>query len=124
LRELGEGADGRTVLMGDFNSIAPGDEPLVARMPFWLRMLLRFDGGIRTDVLRRLETAGWVDAYRRLHPDKPGFTLPPGAPSVRLDYLLAPETLIPKVTSCDPADGIALVERASDHLPLVSTVDV
>ncbi len=90
-------------------------------MPFWLRILLRFDGGIRTDVLRRLIDAGWVDAYRHLHPDKAGFTLPPGRPSVRLDYVLVPAGLLPRIDRCEPADG-PLVERASDHLPLLIDV--
>ena len=120
---LGGGADRRTLLLGDFNAIAPGDEPLVRRMPFWLRILLRFDGGIRTEVLARLEQAGWVDTYRRLHPDTPGFTLPPGSPSVRLDYLLTPEPVLPRIVSCEPAESIPFLEVASDHLPLVSVVD-
>ena len=88
-------------------------------MPFWLRLLLRFDGGIRTDVLRRLLDAGWVDAYRHLHPRDAGFTLPPGAPSIRLDYLLVPEALVGRVARCEPASTLPLVDRASDHLPLV-----
>jgi exodeoxyribonuclease III len=113
------GADQRTMLMGDLNAVAPGDEPRVASMPFWLRMLLRFDGGIRTDVLRRLIEAGWIDAYRTLHPKDAGFTLPPGAPAVRLDYLLVPPPLVERVVSCEPADDAPLVARASDHLPLV-----
>jgi exodeoxyribonuclease III len=114
-------ADGRTALIGDLNAVAPGDEPLVASMPFWLRILLRFDGGIRTDVLRRLIDAGWIDAFRHLHPGKAGFTLPPGRPSVRLDYVLVPADLLPRIDRCEPADG-PLVERASDHLPLLMDV--
>ena len=77
LLEVMGGATGpSTSLLGDLNSVAPGDEPRVAAMPFWLRLLLRFDGGVRTDVLRRLLDAGWVDAYRHLHPTDAGFTLP------------------------------------------------
>lgn len=121
LKALGGGADGRTILIGDLNAVAPGDEPRVVSMPFWLRVLLRFDGGIRTDVLRRLTEAGWIDAYRHLNPGKAGFTLPPGRPSVRLDYVLVPADLLPRIARCEPADG-PLVERASDHLPLL--VDV
>jgi len=120
LLEVMGGATGpSTSLLGDLNSVAPGDEPRVAAMPFWLRLLLRFDGGIRTDVLRRLLDAGWVDAYRHLHPRDAGFTLPPGAPSIRLDYLLVPEALVGRVARCEPASTLPLVDRASDHLPLV-----
>jgi exonuclease III len=53
--------------------------------------MLRFDGGIRTELLDRLARGGWLDTYRRLHPREPGFTLPSAMPRVRLDYLLAPE---------------------------------
>ena len=67
-------------------------------MPLWLRILLRVDGGIRTDVQDRLAAAGWVDAFRHLHPDDPGFTLPAVAPRIRLDYLLVPGALLPRVT--------------------------
>ena len=124
LLEVMGGATGpSTSLLGDFNSVAPGDEPRVAAMPFWLRLLLRFDGGIRTDVLRRLLDAGWVDAYRHLHPTDAGFTLPPGAPSIRLDYLLVPELMLSRVARCEPASTLPLVDRASDHLPLVVELD-
>ena len=123
LEVIGGVAGNSTALMGDLNAVAPGDEPRVAAMPFWLRLLLRFDGGIRTDVLHRLAAAGWTDAYRQLHPDDAGFTLPPGAPAVRLDYLLVPPALLPRVSRCEPAANAPLVERASDHLPLVLELD-
>lgn len=123
LAALGGSADDRTLLVGDLNAIGRGDEPRVAAMPFWLRMLLRFDGGIRTDVLDRLAAAGFVDAYRRLHPADAGFTMPAGAPSVRLDYVLAAASLVERVVSCEPVPDAPLAERASDHLPLLAVVD-
>lgn len=120
---LGGRADDQSLIVGDLNAVARGDEPLVAGMPLWLRAWLRFDGGIRTDVLDRLARSGWRDAYRVLHPEEPGFTLPSSAPRVRLDYLLAPERVIPRVRVCEPLVGGTLVARASDHLPLLAVVE-
>jgi exodeoxyribonuclease-3 len=117
---IGGGADDRTILAGDLNAVAPGDAPLVRAMPLWLRLLLRFDGGIRTDVHDRLADAGWVDAFRHLHPDEPGFTLPASVPQVRLDYVLVPRAILPGVLACAPALDAPMVARASDHLPLVA----
>lgn len=122
LEWAGGRADDNTILMGDLNSVAPGDVPRVAAMPFWLRLLLRFDGGIRTDVQDRLADAGWVDAFRHLHPDDPGFTLPAVEPQVRLDYALVPRPLLDRVEACAPARDAPLAARASDHLPLVTVL--
>jgi endonuclease/exonuclease/phosphatase family metal-dependent hydrolase len=119
---VGGAADGRTLIVGDLNSVARGDVPVVGGMPLWLRILLRVDGGIRTDVQDRLAAAGWVDAFRHLHPDEPGFTLPAVAPRIRLDYLLVPGALLPRVTACAPAVDAPLAARASDHLPLVAEI--
>jgi exodeoxyribonuclease-3 len=122
LEWTGGRADDNTLLVGDLNSVARGDVPMVAAMPLWLRLLLRFDGGIRTDVQDRLAAAGWVDAFRHLHPAEPGFTLPAVAPQVRLDYVLAPASLLPLVRACAPAADVPNAARASDHLPLLTVV--
>ena len=108
------------MIAGDLNAIAPGDVPAVGRLPMWIRVLLRVDGGISTVVMERLLAAGFVDAYRCLNPSSPGATIPSGAPSVRLDYFLVGPALMPCVVTC----GIAradptLLAAASDHLPLV-----
>jgi endonuclease/exonuclease/phosphatase family metal-dependent hydrolase len=123
LAATGDGADERTLLIGDLNSVGPGDEPVVARMPTWLRVLLRFDGGIRTHVLDRLSESGWTDAFRWLHPTAPGFTLPARDPQVRLDYLLAPTAVLPRIRTCEPVSDGPFVRQASDHLPLLSVID-
>lgn len=114
-----------SVAVGDFNSIAPGDRVVVARWPLWIRVLLRVDGGIRTDAIALLERNGLVDAFRRFHPSDPGYTLPPRDPSVRLDYLLATRDALPLVRSVGPVlpSDEPLVIRASDHLPLLSVID-
>lgn len=108
-----------TLLIGDLNSVARGDVPVVATMPLWLRILLRVDGGITTAVQDRLAEAGWVDAFRHLNPGLPGFTLPAARPRVRLDYALVPRPVLGAVAACGPATAEPLAAGASDHLPLV-----
>ncbi len=93
-------------------------------MPLWLRLLLRFDGGIRTDVQDRLAAAGWVDA------------LPPPPPRRARVHAAGgraagPARLRPRpgarcstrLTACAPAVDAPLAARASDHLPLVAEFD-
>jgi exonuclease III len=126
LRILGPGHASDAVLVGDFNAIAPGDAPRIRQLPLWLRMLLRVDGGIRTDAMTRLFSAGWVDAYRHLQPAGDGFTLPPMEPSVRLDYVLVPTSLTARLRACRPVASTevhGLVAHASDHLPLLAELD-
>ncbi len=114
-----------TVIAGDLNAIAPGDRPILADLPRWIRVLLRFDGGITTAAMHRLLAAGYVDTFRHLHPDDHGTTMPALAPSVRLDYLLLTPQLLPAVAWCrvgeaDPDDLVA----ASDHLPVVAELQL
>jgi exodeoxyribonuclease III len=108
------------LVAGDLNAVAPGDLPAVSRLPTWIRILLRVDGGIATVVMEQLLATGLVDAFRALNPTLPGSTIPSGSASVRLDYFLVGPALVPHVAACsvgvaDPA----LLAAASDHLPLV-----
>jgi exodeoxyribonuclease III len=130
----------RSILVGDFNAISTSDGPSVARMPMWIRILLRFDGGIRTEVMTRLLGGGFVDGFRSLHPGEPGFTMPAIDPSVRLDYALIGPDLVDALRACAPLSGESpddLVAPdapggvptsglllASDHLPLLTVFEV
>lgn len=116
---------GRTLIAGDLNAIAPGDVTAVARLPAWIRLLLRVDGGIGTTVMARALGAGFTDAYRRRHPDVVGPTMPAAAPSVRLDYLLLGEDLVPAMVDCGHGTAEpSLLWAASDHLPVVLDLDL
>ncbi|MGH2466034.1 MAG: endonuclease/exonuclease/phosphatase family protein [Candidatus Limnocylindrales bacterium] len=118
------GGSEETMLVGDFNAISPGDGPLLRRLPMWIRILLRFDGGIRTEVMASLASAGFTDGYRLLHPDEPGFTMPAVEPSVRLDYFLLGSAVHPLLLSCEQqAEGLQSA-LASDHLALVAEFDL
>jgi hypothetical protein len=116
---------GRTLILGDLNAVAPGDAPVVARLPRWIRMLLRVDGGIRTEVTTRMLASGFSDAYRDLHPDQSGATVPSFAPAVRLDYALLGGRVAAALVGCDIGAGDPeLLAAASDHLPLVLDLEV
>ena len=112
---------GRTMIVGDLNAIARGELPDMAVLPRRIRMLLRVDGGMGTVVIDRVLAEGFSDAYRALHPDGDGSTMPAVAPTVRLDYVMVGPDLVPLVATCGiPAIDPALLRRASDHLPIVA----
>ncbi|MFN8629763.1 MAG: endonuclease/exonuclease/phosphatase family protein [Chloroflexota bacterium] len=107
------------VIAGDFNAVAPGEVPAVAQLPRWIRLLLRIDGGISTRVMERLVAAGFTDAFRRLHADVPGATIPAMAPVLRLDYFLLGPDVAPRLRRCEVPTLDPVLLAASDHLPLV-----
>lgn len=125
LRVIDGGSDAPVVIAGDLNAIAPGDKPVIADLPGWIRILLRLDGGIGTAVLERLLSAGYVDAFRDRNPDAPGTTMPAADPTVRLDYVLLDPRLAPALAWCRvwSAGGADLV-TASDHLPVVAELEL
>ena len=114
----------RTVIVGDFNAISPTDKLSAATLPTWIRILLRVDGGISTNVVRRVLADGFVDAFRFLNPTERGATLPAIAPTVRLDYVMLGRALLPSVRSCQVAGLPPGSLLASDHLPLLTELDV
>jgi endonuclease/exonuclease/phosphatase family metal-dependent hydrolase len=114
------GGPDRTMLVGDFNAISPGDGPLLKLLPMWIRILLRFDGGIRTEVMASVAAAGFTDGYRLMHADDPGFTMPAIEPSVRLDYFMLGSGVLPLLVSCEQQSKGAVSARASDHLAVVA----
>lgn len=110
----------RTMIVGDLNAIAPGELPVLSRLPMWIRFVLRVDGGIGTAAVERVLAAGYTDAFRRLNPSKPGSTMPALAPTVRLDYLMLGPGLVPGIERCRIPDlEPSLLTAASDHLPVV-----
>jgi exodeoxyribonuclease III len=120
LRSVAKHQDGLHVLAGDFNTLAPGERLEVGRLPARLRPLVWLSGGrIKWRTIHLVIKAGYVDAFRALHPDDPGFTLPAADPHVRLDYVFVPEHCRDRVNAVDvvrSADSVV----ASDHLPVVA----
>jgi endonuclease/exonuclease/phosphatase family metal-dependent hydrolase len=104
VEEIGERKSERTTLvMGDFNCL-PGSPPLQALT----------SGAGPQELLR--------DAWREVHADTDGPTMPSQAPVVRLDYILvAPEVVVRRIERIgqEPdVDGF----YASDHLGVVATL--
>jgi exodeoxyribonuclease-3 len=109
---------GPHVLVGDFNTLAPGELLDVRRLPARLRTLVWLSGGrIRWRTIQTILDAGYADAFRRLHPDLVGSTFPAWDPHIRLDYVFLPDPVAGRVTRCEVITG-ADTRAASDHLPL------
>lgn len=121
LQVIGKRQPGPHLILGDFNAIAPGDRVLQRRNPPQMRrvMALQFHLIFRL-ALARLLKAGYVDCFRRLHPDEDGFTWMPGNRTARYDYIMADGSLAPALRNCWVVDDIEAVNTASDHLPLLA----
>lgn len=114
--------DSRHILLGDFNTIAPDERLDVEKLPGRLRFLVWLSGGkIRWQTIAIMLGAGYVDAFRLLHPSDSGLTFPTWDPHVRLDYVFVPRSFADHLTHCEvvTADG---VRAASDHFPIVATM--
>jgi len=108
------------VLAGDFNTVAPGDEFELNRLPLRLRPLVWASGGrVRWRTIQTVIDAGYVDAFRAHHPNEPGLTLPTHAPHIRLDYVFVPQRQSDRLVACDVVSSDDAV-GASDHFPVVA----
>jgi endonuclease/exonuclease/phosphatase family metal-dependent hydrolase len=115
---------GPHALIGDFNTVAPGEVLDVARLPRRLRALVWLSGGrIRWRTIQTILDNGYLDAYRHLQPDLVGNTFPTWDPHVRLDYLFVPGDYAANVRSCTVVTT-APARAASDHFPLHAELDV
>ncbi|HZY44749.1 MAG TPA: endonuclease/exonuclease/phosphatase family protein [Anaerolineae bacterium] len=113
------------IILGDLNSIAPGDRPLQRNNPPRMRrvMLLQLRLIFRL-ALPRLLRAGYLDCFRSLHPRDDGFTWMTGNRTTRFDYILANPIMARALRTCRVFDGHPALERASDHYPLVAEFDL
>ena len=119
LRAVGTHQNGPHILIGDFNTVAPGDIFDVSRLPRRLRALVWLSGGhIRWRTIATVLAAGYVDSFRQLHPEDLGYTLPTPDPHVRLDYAFVPGAFVQHVRSCEIVKTPD-VPSASDHFPLL-----
>ena len=121
LRRIGGRRRGPCLVVGDFNTVAR-DDPVEADPAPSLRRRLRWLQSRRAFRIAagRMQTAGFSDCCRRLHPRQPGYTFPTPNPGVRLDYIFASAPLAARLQSCDVVTEPAAVQQASDHYPVVA----
>ena len=107
------------VIAGDFNTLAPGEELDLRKLPPRLRAIVWLTGRqIRWETIQIMLDASYVDGYRSLHGSDPGYTLPAWDPHVRLDYVFTPLSWSRRLTACAVVSGHPALALASDHLPL------
>jgi endonuclease/exonuclease/phosphatase family metal-dependent hydrolase len=112
---------GPHLILGDLNSVAPGDRVLHDRNPAPVRRIMALQGfAVFHWAIAVLLRAGYVDCYRAAGPRDDGFTWLTGNRTVRFDYIFADAPLAARLRACRVLDGAPEVERASDHYPLVA----
>jgi endonuclease/exonuclease/phosphatase family metal-dependent hydrolase len=112
------------VLVGDFNTLAPGEVLDVRRMPAWIRGLVWLSGrDIQRDTIQHIKDSGYVDGYRLLHPEDKGYTFPVWDPHLRLDYVFVPDGFAGRLLQCEVINKIENSAKASDHFPLLAHLD-
>lgn len=118
-------AEGRRhVIAGDFNSLAEGAGLDLARLPARLRVVTWLTGRrIRWQTIRELLTSEYLDVFRHVHPDAPGYTFPTWDPHLRLDYAFVPQSASPIVAGSDVMTSSAAA-AASDHYPLIVDLEL
>ena len=116
---------GLHVLLGDFNTLAPGELLDMRLLPLRLRPLVWLSGGyIRWETIQIMLDAGYVDGYRAVHPLEKGFTFPTWNPHLRLDYIFLPAPFRDRLKGCQVWGEGSSVAPASDHFPLLADVEI
>ena len=114
--------DGFHVLVGDFNTLAPGEVLELDKMPAWIRALIWISGRkLQRETIQLMLDAGYGDGYRMLNPEVKGYTFPTWDPHVRLDYVFVPRSFANRLGACDViCEPKERIQAASDHCPLVA----
>jgi endonuclease/exonuclease/phosphatase family metal-dependent hydrolase len=124
LASIAKHQHGFHVLAGDFNTLAPGEDLDLRRLPPRLRPLVWLSGGrIKWRTIHTIVEAGYIDAFRACHPQDPGMTMPSSDPHVRLDYVFVPAPFRDRITTIDVVRDPAAAD-ASDHLPVVADLEI
>ena len=125
LESIKQHQKGLHVLLGDFNTLAPGELLDMRLLPFRLRPLVWLSGGyIRWETVQIMLDAGYVDGYRAIHPLEKGFTFPTWNPHLRLDYVFVPAPFADRLKDCQVRNESPAVAHASDHFPLLADLEL
>jgi exodeoxyribonuclease-3 len=118
--------EGFHVLVGDFNTLAPGEVLELKRLPAWIRGLIWISGRqLQRETIQFMFDAGYVDGFRSLHKEPAGYTFPTWDPHVRLDYAFLPRKFAARLLKCEVVDGrVEIIKAASDHCPLLVELEL
>jgi endonuclease/exonuclease/phosphatase family metal-dependent hydrolase len=113
------------VIVGDFNTLAPGEMLDVRRMPAWIRALVWMSGrDIQRDTIQVMLDARYADGFRLRNPELKGYTFPTWDPHLRLDYVFVPIPFAERLIDCEVITTPAKVAGASDHFPVLAQLEI
>jgi endonuclease/exonuclease/phosphatase family metal-dependent hydrolase len=117
--------DGFHVLVGDFNTLAPGEALETRRMPAWIRALIWVSGRkLERETIQVMLDSGYMDGYRVLHQSDNGYTFPTWDRRVRLDYVFIPRSFGERLLKCEVVNQTEVIRAASDHCPLLVELEL
>jgi exodeoxyribonuclease III len=116
--------NGFHALVGDFNTLAPGEVLELNKMPAWIRALIWISGRkLQRETIQLMLDAGYGDGFRMLHADDKGYTFPTWDPHVRLDYVFVPKAFANRLEKCEViTEPKERIRAASDHCPLIAEI--
>ena len=110
------------LLIGDFNTLAPGELLNMQKLPTRYKVLAFMLGGrINFRAIKMMLDAGYADCYRSFNTDA-GFTFHARDPHDRMDYAFVPKRFAKRVMSCYVMADIEDPAKATDHMPLLVEV--
>ncbi len=117
--------EGFHVLVGDFNTLAPGEVLNIHQMPTWIRVMIWVSGrDIQRETIQVMLKANYLDGFRTLYPDDKGYTFPTADPHLRLDYIFVPAQYAKHLLRCEVIREPPSVALASDHFPLSAELEL
>ena len=109
-----------SLIAGDFNAIAPGEEVNTHSMPNWLKWMIYLQGNrVYHFSIAKYLSADFTDCFRLLNSDD-GFTLPPPEPNARLDYIFVNRKMKELLKKCWVVRESESTKYASDHYPVMA----